>query len=518
MPRRTSTSHPLLIDTVAIEGYRGILGMTLCPGKKGPSSLGQYTWDRDLLADTARIANWGADVWLCLMEPEELSQWGVESLPRVASAVSQFFLLPITDVQAPDERFESAWAQVCPIVQASLRAGRKVLIHCRGGLGRTGTIAARLLVEFGLSPHQAIRQVRAARHGAIETSGQEAYVRGLAHLQGMARLHAPSPVSSMSISPAWRSVDQRADRARAGLLGLLIGDALGVPHEFKPPSAILPREQIEMVVPKGYPRSHAQVPAGTWSDDGAQALCLLASLLSRGHLDPEDLARRLLDWRDHGYMAVDGRIFDIGIQTHRALDRIKAGVPALDAGSRSASASGNGSLMRVLAVALWHVGSRDALFALAMRQSRVTHGSMQAQLCCALYCGVADLLLDGVASEDAWSRSIDDLRAHCRADTNALRVLDQDVLNSPTRITPRGTGHVVDALWSARACLQEGDYASVVRAAIALGHDTDTTAAIAGGLAGIRFGEAGIPSRWRADLRGQGLSAPLLEALHAHLS
>ena len=101
----------------------------------------------------------------------------------------------------------------------------------------------------------------------------------------------------------------RAQRLRGGLLGLLVGDALGVPYEFHPPEEIPPPDQIEMQPPPGFRRAHAGVPVGTWSDDGAHALCLLASLLHCGRLDPEDLMRRLTNWGEHGYMAVDGKVF-----------------------------------------------------------------------------------------------------------------------------------------------------------------------------------------------------------------
>ncbi len=81
----------------------------------------------------------------------------------------------------------------------------------------------------------------------------------------------------------------RQERIEGGLLGLLVGDALGVPYEFHPPEAIPPREAIEYQPPEGFRRAHASVPPGTWSDDGAQALVLLASLLECGRLDPRGL-------------------------------------------------------------------------------------------------------------------------------------------------------------------------------------------------------------------------------------
>src|ERR1700755_326159 len=96
------------------------------------------------------------------------------------------------------------------------------------------------------------------------------------------------------------------ERIEGGLIGLLVGDALGVPYEFKSPDRLPRADAIDFEPPSGFPRSHAQVPAGTWSDDGAQALCLLESLLTQGRFEPNDFARRMGNWYDSGHLAVDG--------------------------------------------------------------------------------------------------------------------------------------------------------------------------------------------------------------------
>jgi len=123
----------------------------------------------------------------------------------------------------------------------------------------------------------------------------------------------------------------RAERIAGGLVGLLVGDALGVPYEFHPPESIPPLAQIEFAPPVGFARAHRRAPYAAWSDDGAQALCLLTSLLECGHFDAEDFGRRIVRWYDEGYLAVDGKVFDVGLQTGRAIQRLQAGVPALEA-------------------------------------------------------------------------------------------------------------------------------------------------------------------------------------------
>ncbi len=135
-------------------------------------------------------------------------------------------------------------------------------------------------------------------------------------------------------------------RLEGGLYGLLIGDALGVPYEFHRPEALPLPAEIEMTPPAGFARTYLGVPPGTWSDDGAQALALLASLLDRGKLDLPDLGARLLAWADTGYMAVGNKVFDIGTQTSRSLGRLRDGIPAEQSGSSDEIANGNGSLMR----------------------------------------------------------------------------------------------------------------------------------------------------------------------------
>jgi ADP-ribosylglycohydrolase len=302
----------------------------------------------------------------------------------------------------------------------------------------------------------------------------------------------------------------RRERAEGGLVGLLVGDALGVPYEFSPPEAIPAHDRIEMAPPPGFRRAHGRIAPGTWSDDGALALALLASLLDLGALDTADLAARFRGWFDEGAYAVDGVVFDVGIQTREAIEAHRLGVDAERAGGTSERSNGNGSLMRVLPLALFHRGDDASLVRDAMRQSTVTHGHPRSQVCCALYCLWARELLDG--AEDGWAEATVRLRA-CLPDGEARRELELHVRPDET-VAGRGTGYVVDSLHSTRMVLRaEATYEGAVRAAIALGHDTDTTACIAGGLAGIRAGAQGIPARWRSSLRGREILDPLLGRL-----
>ncbi len=271
-------------------------------------------------------------------------------------------------------------------------------------------------------------------------------------------------------------------------------------------------EQIEFHPPEGYRRAHGGIEPGTWSDDGAQALCLLASLQACGKLDPTDPGHRLLRWLREGYMAVDGLVFDVGNTTNKALKAIERGQDPVDAGPRGARDNGNGALMRVLPLALWHRGPDEALLTDAITQSRVTHGHSRSLLCCAVYCLWARRIIE--RSQDPWDDAVATVRTILCRSESAMSELDGPIAidRGPGG---EGTGYVVDCLHSARACLQAGGYEAVVRSAVALGNDTDTTAAVAGGLAGLRDGLDAIPHRWREELRGKQLLKPLLHAVRS---
>jgi ADP-ribosylglycohydrolase len=171
------------------------------------------------------------------------------------------------------------------------------------------------------------------------------------------------------------------DRIAGGLWGLLIGDALGVPYEFNAPEYLPALDKIEFNPPAGFIRSHKRVLPGTWSDDGAQALCLLDSLLECGTLNINDFAERLLKWYENGLWAVDNDVFDVGNQTADAIAAYKHGADASKAGFVRPDGKGNGSLMRVLPLVLWHRGDDEELANYAHLQSVATHGHVCNQVC-----------------------------------------------------------------------------------------------------------------------------------------
>jgi len=307
-------------------------------------------------------------------------------------------------------------------------------------------------------------------------------------------------------------IDKR-DRLLGGLWGLLIGDALGVPYEFNTPENLPSIDRIEYNPPPSFIRSHQGVLPGTWSDDGALALCLLDSLITCGTFNANDFAARLLNWYENGLWAVDNNVYDVGGQTADAIMAFKYGVAALKAGFVRPDGKGNGSLMRVLPLVIWHRGSDEELVNFAHLQSMVTHGHICNQVCCALYCLWAKRLIEEYSIEEAYKLAVEKLRQIYPQDSQYYAELEWTIRPDDSPIG-KGEGYVVDCLRSARMVLsKEASFEMVVKSAIALGDDTDTTAAVAGGLAGIYFGFKDIPNRWYLELRGKELVESLLDGL-----
>ncbi len=484
MPR-TSQSHPLQIAAVELGTGMGRIGVTFCPGKKDPAAM-NGGWDRDLRADLDMIRDWGATAVVTLMEMHELQLLRVPDLGAETERRHMDWLhLPIVDVSVPDAAFERQWRTAGEGLRGRLRTGGDVLLHCRGGLGRSGMIAARLLAELGMNPGDAIKVVRAARAGAIETARQEQAVLRTRKLAE----HQPDG-----------DPDAVMDRAKGALIGLAVGDAIGTTLEFAPRDDAA--ERLTDMVGGGPFR----LQPGEWTDDTAMALALADSLAERDGLDEQDLLRRFVAWWRNGHYSCTGTCFDIGITTRTALvawERTKDRYP----GSTHVSAAGNGSLMRLAPVAIRYWQDAAARRDTAARQSRTTHGAAEAVDACLLF---ADMLADAIAGKP---------RSEVLAPRNGdfagkIAGIACGGWRAKRRAAIRGSGYVVDALEAALWCVaRTADYRGAVLLAANLREDADTTAAITGQLAGALYGAKAIPRAWRQKLAW----GPRIEAMARRL-
>lgn len=466
---RTSQSHPLLIAEVRPAPGFGRIGITFCPGKKQPhAATGQ--WDRDIELDLDAIAAWNSCAVVSLVEEHELHSLQVPELgERTLTRHMAWYHLPIPDYGTPGEDFEQGWAIVGEGLRARLREGFDVVVHCKGGLGRAGTIAARLMIELGCERDAAVTAVRKARPGAIETAGQ------LRHVMSAKSIAERVPDTSLAAI---------RDRALGAMIGSAVGDAVGTTLEFKA------RDTYPLLTDMigGGP---FRLKPGQWTDDTSMALALMDSLLKHPSLEEADLMERFVRWHERGDYSTTGRCFDIGITTRQALGRWKqTGNPV--AGSTAPDTAGNGSLMRLAPVATRWWRDRDVLRDVAARQSRTTHGAPEAVDACVAY---AELLADAISG-----RPRSEVLRNRQGDfAGAVADIVAGSWRGKPRNAIRSSGYVAHSLEAALWCVgRTGSFEEAVLLAANLGDDADTTAAITGQLAGVLYGMEGIPPRWRA--------------------
>lgn len=285
-----------------------------------------------------------------------------------------------------------------------------------------------------------------------------------------------------------------ADSIRGALWGVLVADALGVPHEFKFATAI--PSIFDMVMPSDYVKTFPRVPYGTWSDDGSLTLAMADSLVASKGVDEEDFGRRATLWFTQSDYTPDKHTYDVGNTTQEAILRMMRGYAARVAGLTAENANGNGSLMRTIPLALWHQGSDEELYNDAGRLSAVTHGHDTSKAACGVYCVAARRMMRGGTAARSF---IEGLKcSHVR-------------LELPPQ--PRGSGYVLDTLaYAIHAARSGASYEKCVVGAIRLGWDTDTTAAVVGGLIGARDGVGAIPAKWLNAMRGRAVADRIIES------
>jgi ADP-ribosyl-[dinitrogen reductase] hydrolase len=460
------------------------------PGKKNIGGLAGDS-DRDLEMDIGAIKKWGAEAVVTLMEQKEFPLLQVPGLGEaVERAGLQWHHLPIPDVSIPGELFENLWVY-------SGHRRHKVLIHCRGGLGRSGMIAARLLVEMGEKPADAIARVRAARPGAIETSKQEDYV--------------------FAVKPP-RLAPIVLDRILGCLLGGAVGDAMGYAVEFDSWQAIKARFGANGIVEPVVNEGKINV-----SDDTQMTLFTLEGLMrSADAVERHDIGAIVANIR-LGYL--DWLNTQSGERSGRKLSGKIAGDPrlrhrmapgntclsALESDGRGSiehplnDSKGCGGVMRVAPIGLLAQWRPEEVAELAISAAALTHGHPSGYLSAGAMAAIVRQALDGIELAQAaqQSRAIISGRKGAEETVSmidaALSAASSDASNRRQVVGSLGEGG-----WCGEDALAIGLYTALVGQSfpqvlsIAANHDgdSDSTASIAGQLYGASKGLADLPNAW----------------------
>ena len=312
---------------------------------------------------------------------------------------------------------------------------------------------------------------------------------------------------------------KKDENIKAGIFGVVTGDALGVPVEFSD------RDERRADPVKGMREygTHDQ-PIGTWSDDSSMALASLDSIIKNSGLVYEDMMSRFREWRINGAYTPHGRVFDIGITCAGAIARFRPGVDPLSCGADGERDNGNGSLMRIMPVSLYDALAEDFWDAKSLEKavedthnaSALTHRHPRSLMGCMIHTAICHELiyLNGRMVTGAVQNAVDKIldfyeRANEKNSWYDYSFRNEIMKDSYGRLRNleifrnlpdneiRSSGYVVHTLEAAVWCLLNSDsYADCVLKAVNLGDDTDTVGAVAGGLAGLAYGYEDIPSEW----------------------
>lgn len=289
--------------------------------------------------------------------------------------------------------------------------------------------------------------------------------------------------------------NERENKIYGGFFGFCVGDALGVPIEF---STREERRKDPIKEMRAYGTHHQ--PFGTWSDDTSLTICLIDAI-NNGY-SIKRVAENFVNFYGKGYFTPYGEVFDIGNSTRDSIVKICSGENPVDCGGRLETDNGNGSLMRILPIAFYgqRVNGKE-LMKLVEEVSSLTHGHNRSKFACIFFVEYAIQVVCGYEKEEALDRTIAFIQNNClEAYSDELKnfekVLSKRIISvSEEKI--KSTGYVIDTLEAVLWTFFHTDgYREAVLKAINLGGDTDTIAAITGGIAGIYYGVNDIPNEW----------------------
>ncbi len=314
------------------------------------------------------------------------------------------------------------------------------------------------------------------------------------------------PIKSLEV----HLLNETEGRLYGGIFGFIIGDLIGVPVEF---SSRQERDADPIKELRAYGTYHQ--PFGSWSDDTSLTLCLIDAMLKDDIIG--ELKKNMIDCYKKGIFTPRGQLFDIGISTSNAINNMIRGINPIECGGIEENDNGNGSLMRVLPLAFVRDNySNQEYVRLIEDVSSVTHGHDRSKLACVIYVLFASNLYRGLEKDEALDSVIrmfiDEYGERYKDEIKHYRfILDKSII-SADRTQIKSTGYVVDTLeaviW---AFFNSKTYKETVLRAVNLGGDTDTIAAIAGGIAGIYYGFIGVPEKWIQNISGKEQIASLCD-------
>jgi ADP-ribosylglycohydrolase len=280
------------------------------------------------------------------------------------------------------------------------------------------------------------------------------------------------------------------------IIGHAIGDAMGMPTEFCIREHLLSNPVVDMIGSKKVGQ-----PAGSWTDDTSMEIATIESIVSNNGFNYSDIMSRWCDWLNKGEYTPNGVVFDVGRTCLRACRNFMNGIDPIKCGSSDENSNGNGSLMRILPVAIYsYINdlSNDELLKLTNDVSSLTHGHNISKLACYMYVKFIIRLLNGMSKEECYEYLKND--DYSMYDYNSISKYDRLIKGDIRKFKIddiKSSGYVVDTwecvLW---ILLNSKSYKETIIAATNIGQDTDTIGAIVGSMAGIIYGLDKAPKQW----------------------
>jgi len=307
------------------------------------------------------------------------------------------------------------------------------------------------------------------------------------------------------------------------LFGVAVGDALGVPVEFRSREEIGQNPVTDM---RGY--GTYNLPAGTFSDDSSMAFCLAEALTDEFNL--QKIGDNFVSWLTKNFWTPWGHVFDVGIATREAIGRLKNGTRPDLAGGFGEGDNGNGSLMRILPLLVYIKDKPiDERYHITKQVSSITHGHIRSVIACFYYLEFARQLLDHkdkfaiykdkFAIYKELQTEVSDYLISQSIDSKEINLYDRLLKGTVYELSENeisSTGYVLHTLEASIWCLLTTDsYQEATLKAVNLGSDTDTTGAVTGGLAGLLYGYETIPKNWIDQLARRADIDNLAERLQA---